>query len=53
MKVFVTGGAFWARTSKANKQLNWQANRNLEQMMVDTWRWQSNNPNGFQSLFSG
>ncbi len=39
--------AFWANASKANKELNWQANRSLEQMMADTWRWQSNNPNGF------
>ncbi|WP_019028866.1 UDP-glucose 4-epimerase GalE [Colwellia piezophila] len=39
--------AFWANASKANKELNWHANRSLEQMMTDTWRWQSNNPNGF------
>jgi len=39
--------AFWANASKANKALNWQAKRSLEQMMVDTWRWQSNNPNGY------
>jgi UDP-glucose 4-epimerase len=41
--------AFWANTSKANDELNWQANRSLDQMMVDTWRWQLNNPNGYQS----
>lgn len=39
--------AFWANASKANKELNWQANRSLTQMMTDTWRWQSNNPNGY------
>ncbi|KGJ88307.1 UDP-glucose 4-epimerase GalE [Colwellia psychrerythraea] len=39
--------AFWANASKANKELNWQANRSLAQMMTDTWRWQLNNPNGF------
>ena len=39
--------AFWANASKANKELNWQATRNLEQMMADTWHWQSNNPNGY------
>jgi UDP-glucose 4-epimerase len=39
--------AFWANTNKANKELNWQAIRKLEQMMTDTWRWQSNNPNGY------
>ena len=41
--------AFWANTSKANDELNWQAIRSLDQMMVDTWRWQLNNPNGYQS----
>jgi len=39
--------AFWANANKANKELNWQASRSLEQMMADTWRWQSNNPNGY------
>lgn len=41
--------AFWANASKANNELNWQASRSLEQMMADTWRWQLNNPNGYQS----
>lgn len=39
--------AFWANVEKANNMLNWHAKRNLSQMMVDTWRWQSNNPNGY------
>ncbi|MEZ9368411.1 UDP-glucose 4-epimerase GalE [Shewanella sp. 10N.286.51.B2] len=39
--------AFWANAQKANQQLNWQAKRSLDQMMVDTWRWQSANPNGY------
>ena len=37
----------WADTNKANQQLNWQANRSLKEMTEDTWRWQSNNPNGY------
>ncbi len=41
--------AFWANATKANQELNWQASRSLEQMMSDTWRWQSNNPNGYLS----
>ncbi len=41
--------AFWADASKANHQLGWQATRSLEQMMVDTWRWQSQNPEGYKS----
>lgn len=40
--------AFWANANKANKELNWQASRSLEKMMTDTWRWQLNNPNGYQ-----
>ena len=39
--------AFWADANKANKVLNWQATRSLAQMMEDTWRWQSKNPNGY------
>ncbi|MEZ9237311.1 UDP-glucose 4-epimerase GalE [Shewanella sp. 10N.286.52.A9] len=39
--------AFWANAEKANKQLNWKATRTLQQMMEDTWRWQSANPNGY------
>ena len=27
--------------------LGWRATRNLEQMCADTWKWQSNNPNGY------
>ena len=30
--------AFWANANKANKELNWQASRTLDQMMADTWR---------------
>ena len=39
----------WAEPTLARDELGWQAERGLEQMMVDTWRWQSNNPNGYQS----
>jgi UDP-glucose 4-epimerase len=31
----------------ANAELKWKAERNLEEMCADMWRWQSNNPNGF------
>ncbi|MEZ8101045.1 UDP-glucose 4-epimerase GalE [Vibrio bivalvicida] len=37
----------WADPAKAKQELNWQAARSLEQMTEDTWRWQSNNPNGY------
>ena len=35
--------------SKANKELGWKAERDLEKMCEDYWRWQKNNPNGFES----
>lgn len=31
----------------AKEQLGWQAQYDLTRMMQDTWRWQSNNPNGY------
>lgn len=41
--------AFWADANKAKVELNWQAKRSLTQMMEDTWRWQSGNPQGYVS----
>ena len=38
----------FADASIANDLLNWQASRNLQTMIEDTWRWQSENPNGFE-----
>ena len=37
----------YARADKAKTELGWQAEYGLERMMVDTWRWQSQNPNGY------
>lgn len=39
--------AFWADATKAEKELAWKADRTLDEMMADTWRWQSNNPDGY------
>ena len=33
--------------SKAQEVLGWRAERSLEQMCADSWRWQSMNPNGY------
>jgi UDP-glucose 4-epimerase len=33
---------------KANNELKWSAKKGLEEMCVDSWNWQSNNPNGFE-----
>ena len=38
----------YADPSKANKELGWKATRGLEEMCQDAWRWQSNNPNGYE-----
>lgn len=32
---------------KAQEVLGWKAERSLEQMCADSWRWQSMNPNGY------
>jgi UDP-glucose 4-epimerase len=37
----------YADPSKANRELNWYAKRTIEEMCIDAWRWQSQNPNGF------
>ncbi len=34
--------------SKALNELGWKAERNLDKMCEDSWRWQKNNPNGFE-----
>lgn len=39
--------AFWANPSLAEKTLNWRVQRSLDDMCADTWRWQSQNPNGY------
>ena len=39
----------WADVSKAATELNWRAERQLPEMMHDTWHWQQLNPNGYLS----
>ena len=38
----------YANADIANELLGWQANKDLSTMIQDTWRWQSENPNGFE-----
>jgi len=38
----------WADPSKAKEVLGWQARKGLDEMIADTWRWQSQNPYGFE-----
>ena len=38
----------YADPAKAKEELGWEAVRGLEEMCEDSWRWQSNNPNGYE-----
>jgi UDP-glucose 4-epimerase len=40
--------AFYANASLAEQLLNWRVEFDLDAMCRDSWRWQSNNPNGFK-----
>lgn len=39
----------YADASKAKVELGWEAVRGIKEMCEDSWRWQSNNPNGYES----
>ena len=39
--------ACYADPGLAQRELGWRAERDLKQMCEDTWRWQSNNPEGY------
>ena len=34
--------------AKAEKELGWKAENGIKEMCADSWRWQSNNPNGYE-----
>lgn len=38
-----------ADPTKAQDVLGWRATRDMTEMCEDTWRWQSNNPNGYDN----
>jgi UDP-glucose 4-epimerase len=40
---------YYADPSLAQTLLGWKAQRDLKQMCADSWRWQSQNPMGYQS----
>ena len=40
--------ACYADPAKAKAELGWEAKRGLDEMCEDSWRWQSNNPNGYE-----
>ncbi|MFH4355084.1 MAG: UDP-glucose 4-epimerase GalE [Neisseriaceae bacterium] len=41
--------ACYSNPSLAEEQLNWRAQRTLDQMLSDTWNWQQKNPDGYRS----
>lgn len=40
--------ACYADPSKAKRELGWEAQKTLTDMVRDSWKWQSQNPNGYQ-----
>lgn len=40
----------YADPTKAKELLGWEARYDLARMCEDSWRWQSNNPNGYGPL---
>ena len=41
-------GVCYADPTKARVELGWVAERGIEEMCEDSWRWQFNNPNGYE-----
>lgn len=37
----------YADPKKANKELNWKAEKGIDEMCRDSWKWQENNPKGY------
>lgn len=37
----------WANPHKAETELDWHCRRSIDDIMADAWRWQSNNPQGY------
>ncbi|MBQ9122540.1 MAG: UDP-glucose 4-epimerase GalE [Lachnospiraceae bacterium] len=40
--------ANYADASKAKEELGWEAKYGVKEMCADSWRWQSQNPNGYE-----
>jgi UDP-glucose 4-epimerase len=38
----------YADPSKAKEELDWQTTKSVDDMCTDTWRWQQQNPHGYQ-----
>ena len=42
-------GHFYGHPKKSRELLHWTARRTLKDMCADAWRWQQNNPCGYES----
>ncbi|WP_028273530.1 UDP-glucose 4-epimerase GalE [Atopococcus tabaci] len=42
-------GTSYADASKAERELGWKAELGIEDMCRDSWNWQKNNPNGYET----
>ncbi len=38
----------YSKADKAKGELGWEAENGIREMCADSWRWQSNNPNGYE-----
>ncbi len=41
--------SFYGDPAKAREELGWEARKTISDICVDQWRWQSNNPNGYNN----
>jgi len=41
--------ACYADPTKASELLGWRAEKGIDEMCADAWRWQKNNPNGYEA----
>lgn len=41
--------ACFASSERAQQELGWSAQRDIDDMCIDTWRWQSSNPQGYEA----
>lgn len=39
---------YYSDPSKANEELGWKAEKGIKEMCEDSWRWQSQNPKGYE-----
>lgn len=40
----------YSDAAKAEKELGWKAERGIDEMCADSWRWQSMNPSGYRNV---